>query len=127
MFDSAANRPVQGRPPQRDAVWHGDGISEAASGTPIWENFLTCVRARNRETFSTPELGAAAFTTVNMGVMSYRDGRALFWDPEQRKPVTADASWAARLEERSKKRGHPTQIIGWQGGDSGSVDASRRV
>jgi hypothetical protein len=35
--------------------------------------------------------------------------------------VTADASWASRWEERSKKRGRPNQIIGWQGGDSGSV------
>jgi predicted dehydrogenase len=87
----------------------------------LWKNFLQSVRDRNRETLSTPELGAAAFTTVNMGVLSYREGRALFWDAEQRKPVTADASWAARLEQRSKKRGHPTQIIGWHAGDTGSV------
>ena len=87
----------------------------------LWENYLECVRSRNRETLSTPELGAAAFTTVNMGVISYREGRALYWDAEQRKPVTADPSWAARLEERSKKHGHPNQIIGWTGGDTGSV------
>src|SRR5262249_7441053 len=87
----------------------------------LWKNFLQCVRDHKRETLSTPELGAAAFTTVNMGVLSYREGRALFWDPEQRKPVNADASWATRWQERSKKRGHPNQIIGWQGGDSGSV------
>ena len=87
----------------------------------LWKNFLQCVRDRKRETLSTPELGAAAFTTVNMGVISYREGRALYWDAEQRKPVTADPSWAARLEERSKKHGHPNQIIGWTGGDAGSV------
>src|SRR5262249_50900773 len=34
----------------------------------LWENFLNCARSRNRETLSTPELGAAAFTTVNLGV-----------------------------------------------------------
>jgi predicted dehydrogenase len=87
----------------------------------LWKNFLQCVRDHKRETLSTPELGAAAFTTVGMGVLSYRQGRALFWDPEQRKPVNADASWATRWEQRSKKRGRPNQIIGWQGGDSGSV------
>jgi predicted dehydrogenase len=87
----------------------------------LWENFLQCVREHKRETLSPPELGAAAFTTVNMGVLSYREGRALFWDKEQRKPVTADASWAKRWEERSKKHGHPNQIQGWRGKDAGSV------
>lgn len=87
----------------------------------LWENFLECCRARNRETLSTPELGAAAFTTVNMGVLSYRFGKALFWDKEARKPVDADASWAANWEKRSKERGKPNQIIGWQGGDKGST------
>jgi hypothetical protein len=118
---AAANRPVQGRPAQREAVWHGDGMSEGASGTAIWENFLSCVRANNRETFCTPELGAAAFTTVNMGVQSYRQGQVLFWDRERRRPVVADSSWATRLERRSKDRGRPNQIIGWTGGNTGST------
>jgi predicted dehydrogenase len=87
----------------------------------LWENFLECVRARKRETFSTPELGAAAFTTVSLGVKSYREGKALFWDKEQRKPTEADASWAGRWEARSKKRGKPNQIAGWQGDDKGST------
>jgi predicted dehydrogenase len=89
--------------------------------TALWKNFLQCVRDRKRETLSTPELGAAAFTTVNMGVISYREGRALFWDAEKRKPVTADASWASRWEKMSKERAKPHQIMGWEGGDSGSV------
>jgi predicted dehydrogenase len=118
---AAANRPVQGRPPQRDAVWHGDGMSEGDATQPLWENFLSCVRARNRDTFSTPELGAAAFTTVNMGVKSYREGRVLFWDRERRQPTVADASWATRLERRSHERGRPTQIIGWTGENRGST------
>lgn len=87
----------------------------------LWENYLACVRDRKRETLSTPELGAAAFTTVNMGVQSYRTGKVLFWDKEQGKPVEADGSWATKLEARSKKRGKPSQIIGWKGGDSGST------
>ena len=51
---------------------------------------------------STPELGAAAFTTVNMGVQSYREGKVLFWDKEQRK--------AGRRPTRAGRRaGKPQQ------------------
>jgi hypothetical protein len=87
----------------------------------LWENFLKCVRERNFETLSTPELGAAAFSTVNMGVQSYRKGLALFWDKEGRKPVQADASWAESWEQRSKQHGKPNQIAGWHGGEAGSL------
>jgi len=87
----------------------------------LWANFLDCVKARKRETLSTPELGAAAFTTVAMGVESYRTGKGLFWDKSARKPIDADSSWATKLEARSKQGGKPSQIIGWQGGESGSV------
>ena len=87
----------------------------------LWANFLECVRAQKRETLSTPELGAAAFTTVNMGVQSYRNGKILFWDKDERKVKDADSSWATKLEARSKNRDKkPSQIIGWQGGDAGS-------
>jgi hypothetical protein len=87
----------------------------------LWLSFLECVRSRERVTLCPPELGAAAFTTVNLGVQSYRKGKVLFWDKEGRKPTEADASWASRWEERSKKRGKPNQIAGWTGGDTGSV------
>ena len=87
----------------------------------LWENFLECVRARKRDTLSTPELGAAAFSTVNMGVQSYRYGKALVWDKEKRAPREADTNWAAQLEKRSKARGKPTQVMGWNAGDKGSV------
>jgi predicted dehydrogenase len=87
----------------------------------LWVNFLECVRGKKRETLSTPELGAAAFTTVNMGVQSYRKGQVLFWDKSARKTTLADSSWADQWEARSKKRGKPNQIIGWNGGDKGSV------
>jgi predicted dehydrogenase len=86
----------------------------------LWENFLECVRSRNRHTLSTPELGAAAFTTVAMGVQSYRQGKVLFWDKEKREAVEADSSWAAKLEERSKDRGKPHQVPGWHAGNTGS-------
>jgi len=89
--------------------------------TLLWRNFLDCVRRGDRATWSTPELGAAAFTTVAMGVQSYRTGRVLFWNDKERKPAEADASWAARLEKRSKDRGKPSQVAGWAAGDRGSV------
>jgi predicted dehydrogenase len=87
----------------------------------LWENYLDCVRKRDRNTWSTPELGAAAFTTVAMGVQSYRTGKVLFWDKTARKVVEADASWASKWEARSKKRGKPNQIIGWTAGETGSL------
>jgi hypothetical protein len=87
----------------------------------LWANFLECVRGRKRDTFSTPELGAAAFTTVALGVKSYREGKALYWDKEQRKPTEADPSWAQRWEARSKKRGKPNHVMGWTAGDKGSL------
>jgi predicted dehydrogenase len=86
----------------------------------LWENFLQCVRDRKRETLSTPELGAAAFSTVSMGVLSYRFGKAFFWDKERRAPREADPSWAAMWEARSKKRGEPNHVKGWKGGEKGS-------
>jgi predicted dehydrogenase len=87
----------------------------------LYENFLDCARGRKQETLSTPALGAAAFTTVNMGVLSYRQGKALFWDKEQRRPVDADPSWARRWEARSHKRVAPNHIIGWRAGNKGST------
>lgn len=87
----------------------------------LWLNFLECIRARNRQTISTPELGAAALTTVAMGVLSYRTGQALFWDREQRRLAPADGSWASRWEKRSQGRGKPNQVLGWQGGETGST------
>ena len=119
---SIANRPTQGgaRPAQA-ARFVGGGIDEGSGTQALWENFLQCVRTRNRETLSTPELGAAAFTTVAMGVQSYRRGVALAWDKERRQPVPADESWARNWERRSKERGRPNQVAGWTGGDSGST------
>jgi predicted dehydrogenase len=87
----------------------------------LWENFLACVRDNKRDTFSTPELGAAAFTTVALGVKSYREGRALFWDKEQRKASDADPSWADRWQKRSKERGKPNHVLGWNAGNKGSL------
>ncbi|MCI0378817.1 MAG: Gfo/Idh/MocA family oxidoreductase [Gemmataceae bacterium] len=119
---SVSNRPTQGgaRPPQANR-WVGGGISEGDGTQALWENFLECCRTRNRETLSTPELGAAAFTTVAMGVQSYRRGQALAWDKERRQAVPADETWARNWERRSHERGRPNQVAGWTGGNAGST------
>jgi predicted dehydrogenase len=119
---SAANRPTrtaEKAPPE--AQWIGGGMSEGDATRPLWENFLECCRMNNRNTLSTPELGAAAFTTVAMGVQSYRTGQVLFFDKDQRKVVQGNGSWAEQWEKRSKAKGKPNQIAGWQGGDRGST------
>jgi predicted dehydrogenase len=87
----------------------------------LWLDFLKKVRNRDRETLCPPDLGAAAFTTVALGVQSYRLGQVLFWDEERRRPTLADRSWAERWEKRSQERGKPSQIIGWKAGDKGSL------
>ena len=86
-----------------------------------WENFIQCVRDRNRETNNTPELGAAAITLVNMGTISYREGRALYWDKDKKEASNADGSWATSWEKRSHERGKPNHVIGWKAGDTGSL------
>jgi hypothetical protein len=110
-------RNPKGAPPAMGAPAPG---VEASATYALWDNFLTCCAAKQRATLSTPELGAAAFATVNMGVQSYRNGKVYFWDKEARAPKEADGSWASRLEARSKKRDTPSQIQGWTGGDRGS-------
>ena len=117
-----AGRPAKPKGAPKDPPVHTFANPQKGNATyALWENYLECVKARKRETLSTPELGAAAFSTVNMGVLSYRFGKALMWDKEKRAPKDADASWAAQWEKRSKAKGKPNQVIGWKGGDKGSV------
>jgi len=87
----------------------------------LWEHFLECLRSRNPETYCPPDLGYAAITTVNMGVRSYREGKAFYFDKENGQIKPADGAWAARWEERSHLRGKPNQVAGWKAGDEGSL------
>lgn len=119
---TAVNRPTRNQPRVNpEARFVGGGISEGDATQPLWENFLACVRSQNRETFSTAELGAAAFTTVALGVQSYRQGQVLYWNKEQRRATQADATWSERWERRSHERGSASQINGWTGGTNGST------
>ncbi len=60
----------------------------------LWENFLECVRGRKQSTFSPPDLGAAAVATTSL---------------------------AERNFQVNASRGKPNQVLGWTGGDAGSV------
>ena len=87
-----------------------DGWGNNNDTALLWTNFLECVRAKKRETLSTPELGAAAFTTVALGVQSYRTGKVLFWDKELRRAKEADElggeAGSAQQESRQAEPGH---------------------
>src|SRR5262249_50212653 len=87
----------------------------------LWEHFFDCVRSRNPETLCPADLGYAAITTVNLGVQSYREGKAYYFDKETGQPCHADGAWAARWEERSRLRGKPNQVAGWKAGTEGSL------
>jgi predicted dehydrogenase len=87
----------------------------------LWEHFLGCIRSRNLETLCPADLGYAAITTVNLGVQSYREGKAYYFEKETGEILDADRAWAARWEERSHLRGKPNQVIGWKAGDTGSL------
>jgi hypothetical protein len=87
----------------------GDGDTRA-----LWNHFIECIQSRNPETLCPAETGYAAIATVNLGVDSYRYGKAYFFDKGTGKISDADASWAARWEERSKLRGKPNQVNGWK-------------
>jgi predicted dehydrogenase len=87
----------------------------------LWEHFIECIRSRNTETLCTADLGYAAITTVNLGVDSYRYGKAYYFDKATHTISEADSAWAAKWEERSKLRGTPNQVIGWKAGLEGST------
>lgn len=116
-------------PPSRDGA-KPDGSQEFDAGfdtrndgdtRALWNHFVECIRSRNPETYCPADLGYAAIATVNLGVDSYRKGKAYFFDGGTGEVSEADSSWAARWEERSRLRGKPNHVIGWTAGDEGSL------
>ncbi len=101
-----------------DAGFNARGDADTRA---LWEHFLGCVRSRNQETLCPASLGYAAIATVNLGVRSYREGKAYFFDQENGKVSEADSSWAKKWEKISYNRGKPAHVPGWQAGDEGSV------
>ncbi len=116
-------RPGQAEGRLRQAGLHASRTPSKGNATyALWENFLECVRGRNRETLSTPELGAAAFIDGQHGraELPLRQGAVLGQGAAQDRRTPTPAG-RRNLEARSKKRGKPNQIIGWTGGDNGST------
>ena len=68
-----------------------------------------------------PQLGAAAITTVILGAKSYREGKVFHFDDQSLTIHDGDSKWAKTWEQRSKDRGKPMHIQGWQAGDKGST------
>lgn len=80
----------------------------------LWDHFIECVRSRNPETMCPAETGYAAIATVNLGVDSYRYGKAYFFDKATGKVSEADDSWAKKWEKISHERGKPAQVMNWK-------------
>jgi predicted dehydrogenase len=87
----------------------------------LWEHYVECIRSRNQETLCPADLGYAAIATVNLGVQSYREGKAFYFDRDSHKITNADESWAKRWEKVSHERGRPVQVQGWHAGTTGSL------
>jgi predicted dehydrogenase len=85
-----------------------------------FQNFLDSIRANKPESVNAPpDLGAAAVVALNLGVRSYREGKAFYF--ENGKVAEADARWAQQWEKMSKERARPRQIPGWKAGETGSL------
>ena len=99
-----------------------EGQAARSATYALWENFLAVrPRPQARDAQHAGARGRRVHT-VNMGVQSYRHGKALFWDKEKRQPEGRRRDAGRRSwEARSKKRGKPNQIIGWKAGDKGST------
>ena len=121
-----AKQNIDGRPAPPGANT-GEGGEEFKPDQPrddtraLWDHYLGCVRSSNQETLCPASLGFAAIATVNMGVQSYREGKALFFDDKSGKVSEADDSWAKKWEKVSHERGKPVHVMGWHAGDEGSL------
>ncbi len=86
------------------------------------KNFVDCCLAGTPDKVNcSPNLGAAAIVTVNLGSRSYREGKVFHFDAETQTVGDADASWAKQWEDKSKSRSKPNHIAGWNAGDTGSL------
>ena len=116
-------------PPTREAAGEG-GVEVVDAGfdargdadtRALWRHFFECVRSRNQDTLCPADLGYAAIATVNLGVDSYRNGKAYFFDKDSGQVSEADESWAKKWEKVSHQRGKPVHVAGWEAGDEGSL------
>ncbi len=124
-FRIAAQK-IDGRPAPPGANT-GEGGEEFKPEQPrddtraLWDHFIGCIRSDNQETLCPASLGYAAIATVNMGVQSYREGKALFFNKADGAVTSADESWSNKWEKMSHNREKPVHVQGWHAGDEGSL------
>jgi predicted dehydrogenase len=86
------------------------------------KNFVDCCIAGTPDKVNcSPDLGAAAIVTVNLGSRSYREGKVFHFDPETKQVSDGNADWAKKWEKMSHDRAKPNHIPGWKAGDRGSL------
>ena len=67
------------------------------------QNFLDCVRSREKPTLDV-DTAMRAQVTITMSVMSYREGRVLYWDEKAMKVVgKAPKAYSLRAFPREQK------------------------
>ena len=71
-------------------------------------------RRRDRDLLALAGKTSAAIVTVNLGVDSYRYGKAYFFDKETGEVTDKDPGWSKKWEKISQERGKPAQVIGWK-------------
>lgn len=87
-----------------------------------FQNFLEAVKAGDPTLVNnSPELGAAAIMVVNLGVLSYRNGKVFQVNRDSKEVLDGDQSWAANWEKMSKEHSKPQHVPGWTAGDRGSI------
>lgn len=87
-----------------------------------FKNWIEAIRENKQDLVNNPpDLGAAAIVIVNLGVRSYREGKAFFWDDANKKVSEANPEWAQKWEAMSKSRAKPMHVPGWKAGDTGSL------
>ncbi|MGE0610297.1 MAG: Gfo/Idh/MocA family protein [Pirellulales bacterium] len=113
-FDVLPQRPQVTR--IRDAQKrHVSALRPSDETRAHWENFLTAVVEDNpARCHNTPELGAAAVITVQLGAECYRQGRVLEWDAGENRAIASSSDYARQQSRRSQERAAPSQITGWQ-------------
>lgn len=114
--------------PERPQITHNSKLVEKRFDVPSignqdeahFQNFVDAIAANKPEMVNnSPDLGAAAIVTVNLGAQSYREGKVFFFSDGKVRP--ADATWAERWEKMSKERAKPRHVPGWKAGDTGSL------
>jgi hypothetical protein len=99
-----------------------DDLKKNDTTTFHFQNWLDAMEAGAPEMCNnTPDLGAAAVTTVILGAMSYRLGKVFHFDAASGKVSDGNPGWAKQCEALSKSGAKPRHVPGWHAGETGSV------